>query len=156
MNNAYDWLRARVLGGISSINGMIYTRGMPIDCDRWAALGCEGWGWRDVPSYFKRSECNVRLAEDEFRGGRGPLHVADTRLTNTFDHHFLSAAEAAGFFCNPDFNGAVQEGIGLYQCTTHNDERWNAACADLHGGNPRSINGDRENLNVLAAIRMRR
>ncbi|MEM5429251.1 GMC family oxidoreductase [Cupriavidus oxalaticus] len=143
--------RGRGLGGSSSINGMIYIRGTPSDYDHWADLGCEGWAWQDVLPYFKKAECNVRLGgreEDALHGGRGPLHVADTRSTNPFDHRFLEAAEAAGFPYNHDFNGDRQEGVGFYQRTMRDGERWNSARAYLHGGKTDSLNGGRRNLDV--------
>ncbi|CAG2153823.1 GMC family oxidoreductase [Cupriavidus numazuensis] len=144
--------RGRGLGGTSSINGMIYIRGVASDYDRWAAAGCEGWGWGDVLPYFKRAECNERLggsAEDALHGGQGPLHVVDTRSTNPFDRRFLQAAECAGLRYNADFNGPEQEGVGFYQRTQRDGERWNAARAYLHRGNPQSVNGGRDNLDVL-------
>jgi choline dehydrogenase-like flavoprotein len=144
--------RGRVLGGSSSINGMVYIRGVASDYDRWAAAGCDGWGWDDVLPYFKRSECNERLggnAEDALHGGRGPLHVVDTRSTNPFDRRFIQAAECAGLPYNADFNGPEQDGVGFYQRTQRDGERWNAARAYIHRGNPQSINGGRDNLDVL-------
>ncbi|WP_231881483.1 alkyl sulfatase dimerization domain-containing protein [Cupriavidus necator] len=144
--------RGRVLGGSSSINGMIYIRGTPSDYDGWAAAGCEGWGWSDVLPYFKRAECNERLGggtEDDWHGGSGPLHVVDTRSLNPFDRRFVEAAQAAGYRYNHDFNGAQQEGIGFYQRTQRDGERWNTARAYLHGGDASSLNGGRPNLDVL-------
>jgi choline dehydrogenase-like flavoprotein len=144
--------RGRGLGGSSSINGMVYIRGVASDYDRWAAAGCDGWGWNDVLPYFKRSECNERLAgsaEDALHGGRGPLHVVDTRSTNPFDRRFIQAAECAGLPYNADFNGPEQNGVGFYQRTQRDGERWNAARAYIHRGNPQSINGGRDNLDVL-------
>jgi len=144
--------RGRGLGGSSSINGMIYIRGVPSDYDGWAAAGCDGWGWDDVLPYFKRSECNERLAgheADAWHGGRGPLHVVDTRSLNPFDRRFVECAQTAGIPYNHDFNGAQQEGAGYFQRTQRNGERWNAARAYLHQGNPDSLNGGRANLHVL-------
>jgi choline dehydrogenase-like flavoprotein len=144
--------RGRGLGGSSSINGMVYIRGVASDYDRWAAAGCVGWAWHDVLPYFKRSECNERLAgsaEDALHGGRGPLDVVDTRSTNPFDRRFIHAAECAGLPYNADFNGPEQDGVGFYQRTQRDGERWNAARAYIHRGNPQSINGGRDNLDVL-------
>ena len=144
--------RGRGLGGSSSINGMIYIRGTPSDYDRWARDGCDGWGWDDVLPYFKRSERNERLAgrqEDAWHGGRGPLHVVDTRSGNPFDRRFIEAAQCAGLPYNPDFNGATQEGVGFYQRTQRDGERWNTARAYLHGGNRQALGGGRANLAVL-------
>jgi choline dehydrogenase-like flavoprotein len=144
--------RGRGLGGSSSINGMIYIRGTPGDYDRWAAAGCDGWDWNEVLPYFKRSERNERLggqAEDAWHGGQGPLDVVDTRSINPFDRRFLQAAQCAGLRYNHDFNGAEQEGMGFYQRTQRDGERWNAARAYLHQGNRESLNGGRQNLDVL-------
>ncbi|MFM0211496.1 GMC family oxidoreductase N-terminal domain-containing protein [Paraburkholderia sediminicola] len=147
--------RGRGLGGSSSINGMVYIRGHRNDYDEWASLGCSGWGFDDVLPYFRRSECNQRVAgrtDDPWHGGVGPLHVSDLRTPNPFSQRFVAAAQQAGYPLNADFNGAEQEGAGLYQVTQYNGERWNAARAYLHGGNARDagLNGGRTNLDVLA------
>ncbi len=146
--------RGRGLGGSSSINGMVYIRGTPADYDHWEAQGCSGWGWPGVLPYFKRSECNVRLGgrpEDEWHGGKGPLHVSDPRSPNPFGRYFLEAAAAAGHAHNPDFNGAHQEGVGYYQLTQQGGERWNAARAYLHRGraDDPAFNAGRRALQVL-------
>ncbi len=146
--------RGRGLGGSSSINGMVYIRGHRNDYDEWAALGCTGWGYDDVLPYFRRSECNQRHAgrtDDPWHGGDGPLHVSDLRTPNPFSHRFVNAALQAGLPLNTDFNGAEQEGAGLYQVTQFNGERWNAARAYLHNGNAKDpdLNGGRPNLHVL-------
>lgn len=146
--------RGRGLGGSSSINAMIYTRGRPSDYDGWAAAGCDGWAWDDVLPYFRRAECNERVAghdDDPLHGGTGPLHVSDLRSPNPFGQHFIDAAEHAGIVRNDDFNGEEQEGVGWYQLTQHNGERWNAARAYLHGGNARDrrCNGGRSHLHVI-------
>jgi len=146
--------RGRGLGGSSSINAMIYTRGRPADYDGWAANGCDGWSWDDVLPYFRRAECNERVAghdDDPLHGGTGPLHVSDLRSPNPFVQHFIDAAQHAGIVRNDDFNGEEQEGVGWYQVTQHNGERWNAARAYLHGGNARDrrSNGGRPHLHVM-------
>ncbi|KWR91292.1 GMC family oxidoreductase [Cupriavidus sp. IDO] len=146
--------RGRGLGGSSSINAMIYTRGRPADYDAWAAAGCDGWAWDDVLPYFRRAECNERFAgsdDDPLHGGNGPLHVSDLRTPNPFGQHFIDAAQQAGFLRNDDFNGVEQEGVGWYQVTQHAGERWNAARAYLHGGNVRdkACNGGRASLHVM-------
>lgn len=152
--------RGRGLGGSSSINGMVYIRGTPSDYDSWAALGCEGWGWNDVLPYFKRSERNERLGRDgdALHGDSGPLNVADLRSPNPFSRYFIEAARAAGHPLNDDFNGARQEGVGLYQVTQKNGERWNAARAYLHGDRDpdTGLAGGRANLDVLAGCQVRR
>jgi len=122
--------RGKVLGGSSSVNAMVYARGHPSDYDHWAALGNPGWAWADVLPYFRRAEHNERGA-DEHHGQGGPLNVADLRSPNPFSRHFVEAAIQAGFVHNPDFNGASQEGVGLYQVTHRNGERCSAAKAYL-------------------------
>jgi len=124
--------RGRGLGGSSSINAMIYLRGQPNDYDNWVKLGCKGWGWQDVLPYFKKSENNER-GSDEFHGVGGPLNVADSRANNPFAAAFIQAGIAAGYPLNNDFNGITQEGIGWYQVTQKNGERYNTARAYLHG-----------------------
>ncbi len=122
--------RGKVLGGSSSINAMIYARGQSADYDFWAAQGNPGWGWSDVLPYFKRAENNERGA-DAWHGTGGPLNVADLRSPNPFSQVFVDAGVQAGHAHNPDFNGASQEGVGLYQVTHRNGERFSAAKAYL-------------------------
>ena len=142
--------RGRGLGGSSSINGMVYIRGVPRDYDRWAEAGCEGWAWKDVLPYFKRSQCNERMGgrDDALHGGAGPLNVADQRSPSPFSRYFVEAAQAAGFRYNADFNGVEQEGVGYYQVTQRDGERWNAARAYLHAGDGSSLSRW-PNLHVL-------
>ena len=129
--------RGKVLGGSSSINAMIYARGQPQDYDHWAAQGNPGWGWSDVLPYFKRAEHNGRGA-DAWHGSGGPLSVVDLRAPNPVARAFVEAGVQAGHAHNRDFNGADQEGVGLYQVTHHNGERCSAAKAYLtpHLGRP--------------------
>jgi len=123
--------RGRALGGSSAINAMVYTRGHPADYDHWAALGNAGWSFADVLPYFKNSECNEDFA-DEWHGRGGPLNVARLRTDNPFHRSVLKAAREAGFPLRDDFNGPEQEGLGLYQVTQKNGERWSAARAYIH------------------------
>jgi choline dehydrogenase-like flavoprotein len=118
--------RGKVLGGSSSINAMIYVRGHANDYDHWAALGNTGWSFADVLPYFKRAENNERGADD-FHGTDGPLNVRDLTSPNYFSHVFVEAGREAGFAANADFNGASQEGIGMYQVTHRQGERFSAA-----------------------------
>ena len=118
--------RGKVLGGSSSINAMVYIRGQHADYDHWAAQGNPGWGWEDVKPYFLRAEHNERGA-DAWHAQGGPFNVADLRSTNRFSHHFTEAGVQAGYPHNTDFNGATQEGVGLYQVTHKNGERHSAA-----------------------------
>jgi len=122
--------RGKVLGGSSSVNAMIYTRGHPDDYDHWAAQGNPGWGWADVLPYFKRAEHNERGADD-WHGAGGPLNVRDLTSPNRFGPVFVDAACQAGYPANADFNGARQEGVGLYQVTHRQGERFSAAKAYL-------------------------
>jgi choline dehydrogenase-like flavoprotein len=122
--------RGKVLGGSSSINAMVYTRGHRADYDHWAAQGNPGWGYDDVLPYFKRAEHNERGA-DAFHGADGPLNVMDLRSPNRFGPLFVQAGQEAGFARNDDFNGANQEGVGPYQVTHQNGERDSAAKAYL-------------------------
>ncbi len=123
--------RGRLLGGSSSVNAMVYTRGQAADYDHWRQLGNAGWSYADVLPYFKKSERNERL-HDEFHGSDGPLNVAERPYTNPLSHVFLEAAQQAGIPLNPDFNGAMQLGCGLFQVTQKNGERCSAAAAYLH------------------------
>ena len=123
--------RGKVLGGSSCLNAMVYTRGQREDYDHWAALGNPGWSYDEVLPYFKRAENNERGA-DFFHGSGGPLNVKDLPEPNRFSKLFVEAGVAAGFPHNNDFNGAGQEGVGLYQVTHRNGERHNIARAYLH------------------------
>lgn len=129
--------RGKVLGGSSSVNAMIYARGHRTDYDHWAAQGNPGWGWEEVLPYFKRAEHNERGA-DAFHGTGGPLNVMDLRSPNRFGPLFVEAGVQAGFARNTDFNGAEQEGLGMYQVTHKNGERFSAAKAYLLPGTHRS------------------
>ena len=139
--------RGKALGGSSAINAMLYVRGHPGDYDDWAALGCDGWSWDEVLPYFKRAENNAR-GGDALHGDAGPLNVSDQKSPRPISHAFVEAAGQHQIPHNPDFNGAEQEGAGLYQVTQFHDagrngERCSAAAAYLHP------NMDRENLTVV-------
>ena len=129
-DRVHVWPRGKVLGGSSSINGLLYIRGQQADYDGWRQLGCEGWGWDDVLPYFKRAENNERGA-DAFHGTGGPLNVKDLTTPNRFGPVFVQAGVQAGFPENKDFNGAEQEGVGYYQNTMKNGRRWSAHRAFL-------------------------
>ena len=134
--------RGKVLGGSSSINAMVYARGHAWDYDHWAAQGNPGWSWADVLPYFKRAEHNERGA-DALHGQGGPLNVMDLRSPNPFLPAYIEAGQQAGYAHNPDFNGPEQEGVGAYQVTHKNGERWSAAKGYL------TPNLGRANLTVL-------
>jgi choline dehydrogenase len=121
--------RGKVLGGTSSINGMVYMRGTPADYDGWRQRGCEGWGYDDVLPYFKKAE-NQERGADEFHGVGGPLNVSNPVRCPLGDA-MVQAAIEAGIPANDDFNGARQEGVGYYQTTTSNRRRWSSARAYL-------------------------
>jgi choline dehydrogenase len=126
------WPRGKVLGGSSAINAMVHIRGQAADFDEWRALGNPGWGWPDVLPYFRKSEDNARGA-DAWRGTGGPLHVADvSQDLHPLCEAYLRAGGELGLPRNADFNGASQEGVGLYQITTRNGRRMSAARAYLH------------------------
>ena len=136
--------RGKVLGGSSSVNAMIYVRGPRDDYDGWAAAGNPGWGFDDLLPYFKKSEHNER-GGDALHGRGGPLNVMDLRSPNRFGPVFVDAAVQAGCVRNPDFNGATQEGVGMYQVTHKNGERFSAAKAYL------TPNLSRPNLTVMTS-----
>lgn len=121
--------RGRGLGGSSAINAMVYIRGNAWDYDNWAgALGCDGWAYKDVLPYFKRSEGNVR-GGDDFHGGDGPLTVSDQKWPNPVSEAFVESAASLQLSQTDDFNGANQSGFGLFQVTQKEGERWSAARA---------------------------
>jgi choline dehydrogenase-like flavoprotein len=123
--------RGKGLGGSSAINAMVYIRGHRADYDHWAALGNTGWSYADVLPYFKRSENNEEL-DGEYHGKDGPLRVSGLRSDNPVKEMFLQGAREAQFRIRDDFNGAEQEGLGIYQVTQHNGERWSAARGYIH------------------------
>lgn len=125
------WPRGRVLGGSSSINGLIYVRGQPQDYDGWAQAGCTGWSWDEVLPYFKRSESWEGEDDTGLRGRHGPLSVQNSRLRRDIVDRWVEAAEAAGYRRNPDYNGADQEGVGYFQLTMRGGRRCSSAVAYL-------------------------
>jgi choline dehydrogenase-like flavoprotein len=125
------YTQAKVIGGGSSINAQLYTRGNAKDYDAWVAdAGCEGWGYRDVLPYFKRAEDNQRLV-NAYHAYGGPLGVSYPVNPPPISFAFLRAAQEAGIPFNDDFNGAVQDGIGHYQLTTRDAERSSTSSAYL-------------------------
>jgi choline dehydrogenase-like flavoprotein len=120
--------RGRGLGGSSAINAMVYIRGHKWDYDNWAALGCDGWSYDDVLPVFKRCEDNER-GSNPFHGSGGPLSVMDQRWPQPGSLAFVEAAAELQMPLNADFNGASQDGFGLYQVTQKGGERWSAARA---------------------------
>jgi choline dehydrogenase len=124
------WPRGKVLGGSSSINGMVYIRGQAEDFDHWRQLGNTGWSFDDVLPYFKRAEHQVR-GRDEFHGTGGPLTVSDVEK-HPIAEAFIDAAMALGFARNDDFNGARQDGVGYHQTTTRGGKRCSTAVGYLN------------------------
>lgn len=124
------WPRGRVIGGSSSINALVYFRGLPGDFDDWAASGARGWDWKAVRACFERIECKVD--EAGLASGEGPMYVTqvDSQLHPTC-RYFFQAATQAGLPATGDMNGASPEGVGHYRLTTHHGRRWSAADAFL-------------------------
>ena len=129
-NRRIAWPRGKVLGGSSSINGLIYIRGQHQDFDLWRQLGNTGWSYDDVLPYFKKAE-NQEHGADEFHGAGGPLCVSDLRTDHPLHDAFIAGAQEAGYPFNRDFNGARQEGVGPLQLTVRGRRRCSAAAAYL-------------------------
>jgi len=143
------WPRGKVLGGSSSINGLIYIRGQPRDYDHWRQLGNVGWAWDDVLPFFKRAEDQPRGADD-LHGVGGPLGVSDIDEKREICRAYVAAAIEAGIAANDDFNGPVQDGVGFYQVTARRGRRCSAAVAYLRPAR------DRPNLHVVVRAPARR
>ncbi|MDE2575669.1 MAG: choline dehydrogenase [Rhodospirillales bacterium] len=124
------WPRGKVLGGSSSINGLLYVRGQNEDFDHWRQLGNAGWSAADILPYFKRSEGRIGPG-GELRGRDGPLAVSDIGEHGPIAEAYVQSAEEIGIPRNADYNGAVQEGVGYYQVTARNGRRCSAAVAFL-------------------------
>jgi len=144
-----------VLGGSSSINGLVYVRGNPLDFERWREEGADGWSYADVLPYFRRSETGAE-GGDAYRGDGGPLHTRYGKLANPLYRAFVEAAKQAGYPETADINGFRQEGFGRLDMTVHRGRRWSAADAYLrpamkrpnlkvvtHSADPRACDGDR-------------
>jgi choline dehydrogenase len=137
--------RGKVIGGSSSINGMVYVRGHAKDFDTWAEMGADGWAYADVLPYFKRMEASHGGSGPEFRGTGGPLHVSRGTRENPLFDAFIKAGEQAGYPVTDDYNGQQQEGFGPFEATIHKGRRWSAANAYLKpamaGGNVHIVRG---------------
>ena len=144
-----DWPRGKVLGGSSSLNGLLYVRGQAEDYDRWRQMGNEGWGWDEVLPLFKKSEANERGA-DEFHGDDGGLSVSNMRIQRPICDAWVAAAQAAGYKFNPDYNGADQEGVSYFQLTTRNGRRCSSAVAFLNPARKRP------NLKIITNAQVQR
>ena len=141
-NRRLQWPRGKVLGGSSSINGLLYVRGQHEDYDRWAELGNSGWDYDSVLPYFKKSEDQSR-GESKYHGTGGPLKVSDLRLRRPIADHFIAGASECQIPLNDDYNGERQEGIGYFQQTAHKGYRWSTAKGFLKPARKRN------NLTVL-------
>ncbi len=141
------WPRGKVVGGSSSINGMVYARGHRLDYDNWAQLGLRSWSYERVLPYFRRSEDHHR-GGDDFHGADGPLPVGPSTSTNPLFDAFVAAGQEAGFPLNPDFNGAEQEGVGRYDYNIKDGQRWSSARSFLDPARPRP------NLEVLTGAHL--
>ncbi len=125
------WPRGKVLGGSSSINGLLYVRGQPEDFAHWRQLGNEGWAWDDVLPYFRRSEQRIGPGDDALHGRDGPLAVSDLPDRPPLCEAYIQAATECGIAPTDDFNGERQEGVGYYHVTARNGRRSSAAVAFL-------------------------
>lgn len=123
--------RGKVIGGSSSINGMVYVRGHARDYDHWAESGADGWAYADVLPYFKRLETWHGEGDADWRGKSGPLHISRGPRDNPLVQAFVKAGEEAGYHTTQDYNGEKQEGFGPFEATIHKGRRWSAANAYL-------------------------
>ncbi|MBU2534153.1 MAG: choline dehydrogenase [Alphaproteobacteria bacterium] len=145
--------RGKALGGSSSINGLIFVRGQPLDFDTWAQLGNRGWSYESVLPYFKKLENFDRPgkgAESDTRASGGPINVMDSPARNPLADAFIDAGVSLGYPRNPDYNNGTQDGFGYYQVTMRNGMRWSAAKAYLDPARKRP------NLNVQTNAHARR
>jgi choline dehydrogenase len=143
-NRRMYWPRGKTLGGSSSINAMLYVRGHASDYDHWRQLGNEGWSYDEVLPFFKKAEHNERY-NDEYHGTEGPLNVAEQRFPLQINETFLHAAVEKGFKRTDDFNGAEQDGVGYYQVTQRDLQRFSAASAYLRP----AVERNRNNVHVI-------
>ncbi|NEX48511.1 choline dehydrogenase [Pseudotabrizicola algicola] len=138
--------RGKVIGGSSSINGMVYVRGHARDFDTWAEMGADGWAYADVLPYFKRMEHSHGGSGPEYRGTDGPLHVTRGPRDNPLFDAFIKAGAQAGYPVTQDYNGEQQEGFGPMEATIYKGRRWSAANAYLKpamaGGNVHLLRGN--------------
>ncbi|MFT7110582.1 MAG: choline dehydrogenase [Psychrobacter glaciei] len=139
------WPRGKTLGGSSSSNAMCYIRGHANDYDNWQSLGCDGWSYKDVLPYFKRSE-DQECGADEYHGTGGPLTVSNLRVHNKLSDLYVDAGVQAGFDRNEDFNGAKQEGVGFFQVTQRDGSRCSTAKGYL------GLAEGRKNLTVITGV----
>lgn len=144
------WPRGKTLGGSSSINAMCYIRGVAQNYDDWATSGLTGWSWHDVLPYFKKSEDNTR-GVSELHGVGGCQTVSDLKHVNAVTQNFVSASVSSGLAESADFNGTVQEGVGIYQVTQRNGSR----CSTAKGFLSDDIKA-RPNLRIMTEVEVKR
>jgi len=144
------WPRGKVLGGSSSINGLLYVRGQSQDFDHWRQLGNTGWSWEDVLPYFKRAENWKGESLNDARGTSGPLSVSPTSLKRDVVDRWIEAAIAAGYKENADYNGRNQEGVGYFQLTIDKGKRCSSAAAYLKPAR------SRQNLEIITHTQVRK
>lgn len=142
------WPRGKVLGGSSSINGLLYVRGQAQDYDYWRQLGNTGWSWDDVLPFFKRAESWQGDEYSKERGLDGPLSVSPTRLRRDIVDRWIDAAEAAGYQRNADYNSGDQEGVGYFQLTMVGGRRCSSSVAYLYPARSRS------NLSIITDMQV--
>jgi choline dehydrogenase len=140
------WPRGKMVGGSGALNAMIYMRALPSDYDGWAKGGATGWAWEDVFPVFLKSEDNPRFGNSPHHRVGGPLRISDVPYVDPTERLWLAAAQAAGLPFNDDFNGPVQEGVGLFQLTVKDGERFGTGKAFLRPAL------ERENLTLRAGV----
>ena len=147
---AIRWPRGKVLGGSSSINGLLFVRGQPQDYNHWRQLGNVGWAWKDVLPIFKKLENwhGNSGSESVLRGINGPLSVSPTAIRRDVVDYWIEAAVNAGYYRNPDYNGDTQEGVGYFQLTMENGRRCSSAKAYLKPAQ------SRKNLAIMTDTRV--
>jgi choline dehydrogenase-like flavoprotein len=148
-NRVFNYTQARVIGGGSSLNAQIYTRGNAADYDEWRQMGCVGWGYDDVLPYFRKAEDNDTY-DNRFHGKGGPLGVSQPIAPLPICEAYFEAAAALGIPRNFDVTGAAQDGVAYYQLTQRNARRSSAAMAYL------APNEHRPNLTVQTGAQVRR
>jgi choline dehydrogenase len=140
------WPRGKMVGGSGALNAMIYIRALPSDYDGWDAGGATGWAWKDVFPTFLKSENNPRYGNSPYHGVGGPLTISDVPYVCPTERKWMEAAQAAGLPFNDDFNGESQEGVGLFQLTVKDGERFGTGKAFLRPAQ------ERENLTVRTGV----
>ncbi len=121
--------RGKVLGGSSSINGMVYVRGNPMDFDNWQTLGAASWAYQNVLPYFRKAETFAGGGDLRYRGDQGPLHTCNGSMKNPLYQAFIDAGKQAGYPVSTDLNGYQQEGFGKFDMTVYKGQRWSSANA---------------------------